>query len=1128
MTSRAQKAETLARTATTMMDKDWAVLQGAFLLAEKLCLPSTLSVVQKPDWDRVGQPVLKAVQELCRQDEPGAHPTTAASWRKKIVCVLWLKLLCKENAEDVTIAWRNNPVFALQNSLPEINYVVLLEVVKSIAAAQTFAIFLLCLPQSQICAQLEKLVHYVRSTPTREEDVQLFLEVWWELWKHRDDTKTRGQDSLETLFATQVDGLFCVSSSLSPQAAKKLKLGPSDVPALQDTAEDADVLLILLHALKDISDQICTVDCSLKALSISLDALYTTFLIDQEVVLTPNEKMQILSKILGIREKNDEKLSPALIEEALRDLQAAHTPSHFRPSRINLGEALNITTELAQVWQRRGLLETCNTAQLSCSAFKLEQSAQRVMAALQKTEVHDAVNKKILTDLLELLTFPTMESTSELSVRTLALIINHRLDDYENFAAFFASEAVSWAAYDDMWLETLEKNQSAFQQLDTLIQLMSTIMQKLQSPSVTVNQCRKWIRVLADIFSALCLKDKNAALHAMMRQSSKGFFGCSVPSPVTVGFEQELNMAFNCIIQGGAGASAPVSEANANTAVALVARVAFQNPEATLRSCCHSAIFNKGAYSIMAKILQQLPGLRGPTCREDEERKDSEESMDEESGGSLLCRCLLEMITTKLLSANEKEQFIKFVGLLMKPAMTVEEKQSFLPPQEVVNVFVLPHLFNMDVELSLQLLHTALSVDVQEPDSASHWALECSPIPLLYFLAQLHNSTLRCWEQSPEVDSPRWSMETRELLVSVLTTLGQVVGAEVARDQSSWSRALFWLHSKVEKLDWTVAFHLKPVWGEHFKNEVPSSLLTVCDLPEQDWSGLDLPQYSEGTGLLAWMECCSLSDSLQSTMLSHLSVDRCQLNHISMFSKGVLLALTQILPWCSVSQWTRLLRVLENLITSSCLHVPFSLEYVDCLPLLDLRMFSFELRLSVLLLRVLQLLCGSCCSHWLSADGWTHVARLYAHAVKDMMSSVRAKLPLPSSGVSPSSKTAATADSSSSCTSVKSPASSLKSKTLQKEEEGEPAPCQEVLFVLSQLFCHVQHIQVMMPSGECEALFLSALDILGHYEAIMNAFPDSSGPLESDNTRHFFSTITDNLKNREMKAVLLQKIAQLV
>ncbi|XP_029302184.1 gem-associated protein 4 [Cottoperca gobio] len=1145
----------------TLMNKDSAVLQGAFLLADKLCLPSSLSSLQKDDWSRVGHPVLEAVREICGQDELGGrHPPTATvSWIKKLVCAVWLKVLCREAGTDIEMPWRENPFFALQNGLPEVNYVVLFEVVRSLAAAPIFARFLLHIPQSQICTELERLVQHVRSSPTREDDGQLFLEVWWELWKGRVEQKAEGEDSIEKEFARQFARLS--SSSRSPQAAKRLKIDASDLPA---SSPSADVLNILLHALKDLKDIISTTDLCLQALSISLDALYTAFLIDRAVVLPAKEKMHILSKVVSIRENNDEKLSPELIQAAQRDLHASHTPSQFQPSRMKLGEALKIITELAQFWQNSGLLEEYGNSHPSYSVYTLEQSVQRVLTALQKVKVPEtttemdlqATQKNILRSLLESLTFPATESTPEVNARVTMVIINHRLEDYQNFAVLFASEK-SWAACDELWIDCLANNQGAFQRQDILIQLTSTLMSKLHSESTNVSQCRKLMKIVADIFSTLSLEDKNKALAAMLRLSSRGFFGCSVASAVTDGFEQELNMAFNCIIQGGGGASAVALQSNLNTAVSLVARVAFQNPEAALRSCCHSAVFNKGAFSLMAKILQQLPGLRGQRGIKDEAQRDEDESKkgekstdegeDAPSGSTLLCRCLQEIIKTKSLSPNEKEQLLRCLGLLMMPVMTVEgeeeRRESFLTPQEVVNIFVLPHLSttgqrSFDLELSLQLLHTALSVDIQEATGSPHWVLDCSPFPLLYVLAQLHNQTLRCWEQSPEGTVHRWSMDTKELLVLVLTTLGRLVGAEVAAAPSSWSRALFWLYNKMEGLDWTVRFHLKPVWGDHFKNEVPSSLLTVCDLPEKEWSGLELPVYGQGTGLLAWMECCSISDSLQSTMLSHLSLDQRRADHVGMFSKGLLVALTQTLPWCSVCQWSRLLRVLRELISSARLHVPFSLEYVDYLPLLDLRKFSCELRLSVLLLRVLQLLCGSSCSHWLSVDGWAHVGRLYAHAVREMMNSVRAKLPLPSSGpstvsTSTSPKTPAPRDSNPSCTSVKSPNgdlqqaedSPLKSKECQMEEE---VPCQEVLFVLSQLFCHVQHIQVMMPAGRCEPLFLSSLEILSHYEAIMAAFPHSSSPLESDNTRHFFSTITDNLENQEMKAVLQQKIAQLV
>lgn len=56
---------------------------------------------------------------------------------------------------------------------------------------------------------------------------------------------------------------------------------------------------------------------------------------------------------------------------------------------------------------------------------------------------------------------------------------------------------------------------------------------------------------------------------------------------------------------------------------------------------------------------------------------------------------------------------------------------------------VLPAHCSVDAELSMQLLQTALSVDMQEAATTPHWVLDCSPFPLLYMLAQLHNQTLR-------------------------------------------------------------------------------------------------------------------------------------------------------------------------------------------------------------------------------------------------------------------------------------------------------------------------------------------------------------------------------------------------
>lgn len=647
------------------------------MLADQLCRPSTLSSIQKADWSRVGHSVLETLNDICRYGEV-VHLTTEESWIKKIVCILWLKLLCKEDDKDIERAWRENPFFSLQLGLPKINYVVLFEVVKSLAAAQTFSSFLLHLSPSQICTELKKLVEHVKSSPTTEDDVQFFLDVWWEMWKCRVEEK-KG-DGIETTFVKQIEWLTSTSSGLSPNA-KRLKLDVADVTTSLPTS---DVLHCLLHALEDIKDHISSQDLCLQALSVSLDALYTCFLIDQAVTLPPKERVQILSKIASIKERNEEKLDSELITEAHRDLRASYTPSPFQPV-MTLCEALNVITAAAQFWESRGLLKVSDSSKPSISAFKLEQSTNRVLAALSGATVGIETEGKKLQRWLESLSFPAIDSTPELNARVAAIYISGRLDSYQDIAVLFASEE-SWAASEELWIECVEKNQAAFQEREALSKLSVTLMNLLGGGNVNVSHCRKLMKVTADIFSALALKDKNRALADMVTLSRRGFFGTCIPHSVTEKFEQELNMAFNCIIQGGSAASPGAAQQNLTTAASLVARVAYQNPEAALRSCCHSAVFNKDAFTLMAKILQQLPGLRGQQEREAEEGGDRSHS-------GLLSECLQEIITAKSLSPNEKVQFLKFVELLMKPVTAEEDEvHSFLPPCEVVCTFVLPHL----------------------------------------------------------------------------------------------------------------------------------------------------------------------------------------------------------------------------------------------------------------------------------------------------------------------------------------------------------------------------------------------------------------------------------------------------
>ncbi|KAG7470655.1 hypothetical protein MATL_G00116170 [Megalops atlanticus] len=133
------------------------------------------------------------------------------------------------------------------------------------------------------------------------------------------------------------------------------------------------------------------------------------------------------------------------------------------------------------------------------------------------------------------------------------------------------------------------------------------------------------------------------------------------------------------------------------------------------------------------------------------------------------------------------------------------------------------------------------------------------------------------------------------------------------------------------------------------------------------------------------------------------------------------------------------------------------------------------------------------CADLLPAGGWAHVVRLYAGTVRETLALLRARPPAP---------------------------------TTPPKNPGISGGGQEVLFVLTQLFCHVLHVLVMLP-GRAEPLFLCALEIVTQCEALLAGHPGGSSALERENTKHFLTSIADNLDCAEMKAGLHQKIAQL-
>ncbi len=100
------------------------------------------AVSEKRGLDRIGCPIVNAIKEICEHSLKDTKDRV--HWRKRILCIVWSKILEVRNKEDIDIRWKEDPLFAVQNSLPDINHTVLFELVKSMSFSTIYVELLLC------------------------------------------------------------------------------------------------------------------------------------------------------------------------------------------------------------------------------------------------------------------------------------------------------------------------------------------------------------------------------------------------------------------------------------------------------------------------------------------------------------------------------------------------------------------------------------------------------------------------------------------------------------------------------------------------------------------------------------------------------------------------------------------------------------------------------------------------------------------------------------------------------------------------------------------------------------------------------------------------------------------------
>ncbi|NXX14512.1 GEMI4 protein, partial [Podargus strigoides] len=1052
--------------------EETAILQGGFLLAARLTQPRPLRELRKADWPHVGPPITDALGEI------GARclsPLQHSLWKKGAVAIVWAKVLLPvPPAASLDQGWKEDGFFSVGRMIPDVNHTILFELVKALGASQLFVQLLLALPQDVRQSQLEHLVEYI-ATETSPSDIRFFLDLWWEVMKHKEGQ----EDATVSAFSTLIRQHGCESSlDDGLQPPKRFKGDPG---SLNDPPAATSLLMALIEGLKQIYRSIAQPRMKCYALANLVELLSTFNELEPESCPLPvTEYLDKVSSVVSLWTSDTEsQYHHSGLDEKVKEAERSmNLLSMATLSREEFLIGLDFLCSLLHAWgeelqgilnsyeglcyESYRLLDTFTTfgKNLVCFSETRDLREDEARVVLELTQITKDFLKEISISLR------SKDSDASLVSSVAMTIIEQKLDRHMEMCSVLASEK-TWAFSKD-WVACLVKNKALFQKPELVLKLLETLVNFVTScQDEEARELQMQVsKAIVECYSELSLTDKNKVISGVL--VSWGGAGLSLKLQVVMeGFQEDLNVTFNQITKS-------VSDQGLTKAVASVARLTLLYPEATVKQICNLAVINLGAHQFLAQILCSFPALNFLETHDDPGRP-----------RSLVVRCLEEAVWGRLSTVREEEQFLEFLTFLMQPSSAA----PLVSPAEVTKAFVLPYLKSdsAQIELSLEILSKVLGL---QSCSEEHWIKACHPFPLLLSLCKLLDGYTKYWHQPRDQLFP--SLETKDLLLNILSQLCEVVRPEAIPSPELWVQSLAWLHRKVASLDWTIGLRLKQLYGDHFKNEVPATLFEICALPEDEWTSQPLPAYGPGSGLLAWMECCCVSTALRETMLTLLTVNVDNPEEVNLFSKGFLVALVQILPWCSHSEWKRLTHVVENLLQRQVLHVPYTLEYVQYMPLLNLRPFACYLQFSVLFLRGFQLLCSPSCSAWLPAQAWLHVVQLYCSSLTDLLGSVKSTAGSPSHPAEDKTST------------------------------------QEVSFICIQMFCHLLHVAAMLPDKGCsEPLVVVALEILSQYEMFSNADTSPSNTLRRANERHFLESITDNVGDEALRSTLLQKLSKL-
>ena len=458
--------------------------------------------------------------------------------------------------------------------------------------------------------------------------------------------------------------------------------------------------------------------------------------------------------------------------------------------------------------------------------------------------------------------------------------------------------------------------------------------------------------LLSTVFDLLPLKSKISLVKCRCKSRELHWLSYSNLRLDGSSVGRKINMIFNKMTKSNA-------TMDFDKFLHSVCNVTFIDPLSTLEKIIEHAVSHEEHHPLMKEVFQSLPEFL---------------MMEDHQMRNILLTDLFKAIENQM-EDQAIETVCKLVSLLLQIKVLNKDFALYFTNQ-MLNGFILQLLSensgkssskaNLGIDFALRLIKTIFYLFSKV--SANDLFI------LVFILARIVDEGIA---------SDGVSIKVKAGLIELINHLQ----TRISSKEVDFQILCLWLSNASQSLLWSTQLYLRPVLRScsSYVTVLPESIKSVCTLPDTERFAFDV-SYGEGTGLAVWLQCLTIDPSLFS--IHSLNIQELSVEELDMFKHGMVVALSQVLPFYTEEDWTLAIESLKSLINQNCLSIAYPVSRTKNFPFVNLKHFRVPLSIVELLRSVTLILVSDCCKSWMTVTLWSRVARCYVLTVKQMFDSI--------------------------------------------------------------------------------------------------------------------------------------------